>query len=407
HLWRAQVFCTRCATFNPDDAFRCIGCGARLDPRERTRRSRQQSAGREHWFLVIPLGLALIALLFVGWRTWDAQRQQSAAYDRAMEALVTGDLTEAIAQFGRAGDYRDAAEQRLVTQQQRAAYQAAMLDAQIALDREETKHAVALLRSVVNALPDNADAATLLGIAEDRYRTELEQSITLAITQRAWLAAERAMLELAAFTGEPPDADALAALRLAHAPLLFTRDGILSRIGPDRADESVVMDDVPVAMPLWSPDRSKIAFFSVVTGAKYAGALFVVDADGSDLVLIDDRAMLSLPAWSPDSASIAYTGLVDPDDTGSRTTLAVADVGSGGKQHVPLPEDVRSLTSPSWSGDGGQLAAVAHKPTGGSIALVDTSSLEVSQPPIDLPVGIRAVSWSSSAPVLLIWTSTE
>ena len=41
-----------------------------------------------------------------------------------------------------------------------------------------------------------------------------------------------------------------------------------------------MLDEVPVAAPLWSPDRTQIAFFSAIPGAERFAALFIVDADG-------------------------------------------------------------------------------------------------------------------------------
>jgi hypothetical protein len=357
--------------------------------------------------LLLPFALALGVMALVGWRTWEVRQAQSTAYEQAMAALDAGNLPVAIAQFGEAGGYRDAREQRITTQQLLAPYQAAYLDARSALDRGEHKRAVELLRSVVKAMPENADAAELLSHAEERFRTDLEREITVAITNRNWLEAERAMLALESFTGEPADESTLLDLRMTHAPLLFTRNGALYRIGPDGGDEELLLDEVPVAAPIWSPDRSQIAFFSAIPGSERFAALFIVDADGANLQLVDDSAIISLPAWSPDGTQLAYVSPASEDPADHATTLHFFALASGESRELPVPEGFRGVVSPSWSGDGNRLAAIGIAPRGeNEILIVETASLEAT-PLLDAtPANARSVTWSPGADVLLLWTTT-
>ncbi len=398
------MFCTRCATFNPLDTARCRGCGALLVWPLRRTANRQD---RRRWFLLLPFALAIGVMALVGWRTWEVQQAQSTAYDRALAALDTGNLPAAIMQFGAAGGYQDAAEQRITTQQLLAPYQAAYLDAQSALDRGENKRAVELLRLVVTAMPENLDAADLLANAETRFRSDLEREATVATTNRNWLEVERATLALAAFTGEPPDEPKLTDLRLAHAPLLYTRNGVLYRIGPDGGDEVLVLDEVPVTAPLWSPDRTQIAFFSAIPGAERFAALFVVDADGGNLRLIDDGAILSLPAWSPDGMQLVYVSPTSADPSERSTTLHFFDLTSGKTHLLPLPADNSGVISPSWSSDGTRLAAIGIGPHGANDLLtIDVTSLEATPLLASTPANARAISWSPGADTLLLWTTT-
>lgn len=400
------MFCTRCATFNPPDTARCGGCGERLAwPGGEGAQSR--SPGKRSWFLLLPFTLALGVMALVGVRTWEVRQSQSAAYDQAMAALTAGNLPAAIAQFGEAGGYRDAREQRITTQQLLAPYQAAYLDARSALDTGENKRAVELLRSVVAAMPDNADAAELLTTAEERFRTDLEREITVATTNRDWLEAERAMLNLAAFDGEQPDEPSLTKLRLEHAPLLFTRDGALFRVGPDGGDEALVLDEVPVIAPLWSPDRSQIAFFSALPGAEDFAALFIIDANGANLRLVDDGAIVSLPAWRPDGTQLAYVGQTPEGVTNGSSTLRLFTVSSGDTRDLRLPDEYTGAVSPSWSRDGSRLAAIGLRPRGEhELLTIDSDSLEATQLLDSTPANARAVSWSPSADALLLWTTT-
>ncbi len=398
------MFCTHCATFNPPDTARCGGCGTRLiwpPPRAASR------PDRRNWFLLLPFLLAIGVMAVVGWRIWDVRQSQSAAYESAMSALDSGNLPAAIVQFAEAGSYQDAPEQRITTQQLLAPYQAAYLDAQSALDRGENKRAVELLRSVVTAMPDNLDAASLLETAETRFQSDLEREATVATTNRRWLEVERATLTLAAFTGEPPDESALTDLRLTHAPLLYTRNGALYRIGPDGGDEALVLNEIPVTAPLWSPDRSQIAFFSAIPSAERFAALFVVDADGSNLRLIDDGAILSLPAWSPDGTQIVYVSPASADPSDQSTTLRFFDLTSETTRLLPLPAESSGVISPSWSSDGIRLAAIAIGSRGANtVLMIDAPSLEATPLLPSTPANARSVSWSPGADMLLLWTTT-
>ena len=346
-------------------------------------------------------------MLLVGWRTWTERQEQSSAYGQALAALSAGNLPEAIAQFGQAGGYRDAQEQRISTQQKLAPFQAALLDAQSALDHRDNQRAVELLRSVVTAMPDNQTASDLLAAAEQRFRADLARGISVATTNRDWLEVERKTLQLAFWDGSSPDESALEALRLAHAPILFTRNGALYQIGPDLADETLIFDQTPVASPLWSPDRSPD---HILLGGARSGALrralrhrckwrqSATDRRNGDSVAA--RLESGWPAarlcGSSERESVRYrygTSLLRLE------RCAGADAGAAVRiRAVAFSELVRG---------GDRLVVVATGQNGiSSILMVDAKSLE-ARPVLEstLP-DARAVSWSSSADTLLLWTTT-
>lgn len=369
--------------------------------------SRRRGSGDRSWPLLLPFALAIAVIVGVGWRTWSVRQEQSSAYGQALVALAAGNLPEAVDQFGQAGGYRDAQEQRITTQQLLAPYQAALLDAQSALDRGDNQRAVALLRSVVGAMPENDRAAILLATAEQRFRADLSRDITIATANRNWLDVERATLQLAFWDDAPPDAEQLTALRLEHAPLLFTRNGALFQIGPDLAGEQLLFDQVPVSLPLWSPDRSQIAFFSAIPGAERFASLFVIDADGQNLQLIDATALASLPAWSPDGRQLVYVAPATGDPSDSSSVLRFHSFGGGTARVLSPPAGFEQVFSPSWSGDGKQLAAIGAGANGISdVLIVDADSLEARSLVDTTPANVRSVSWSPGADVLLLWTST-
>lgn len=400
------MFCTHCARFNPPGTARCGGCGARLEwsgqPTGQHRRSGSRSA-----LLLLPLLLAFSVFALVGWRTLEERQAQSAAYDRALAALEAGNLPVAIDQFGEAGGFRDAQEQRVTTQQLLAPYQAAYLDAQAALAEGENQRAAELLRMVTSAMPNNADAAALLATAEDRFRSDLEREFTVATTNHDWLEAERAVLTLAALNETPPDIAVLTELRLAHAPVLFTRDGSLFQIGPDQGDERLIFDQMNASEPLWSPDRSRIAFFSALPNANRFAALFIIDADGGNLTLVDDGAIRSLPAWSPDGSQLAYVGTAQNEQVIGASVLRLFDVKAGQDRAVPRPDGLIAMVSPSWSSDGRRMAAIGIGRGGDNLVLmVDSSTLKTQTLLDETPANARAVAWSATSDTLLLWTTT-
>ena len=102
--------------------------------------------GRRSWFLLLPFALAIGVMAVVGWRTWEVRQSQSAAYDRAMQRSTAGNLPAAIVQFGEAGGYQDASEQRVTTQQLLAPIRLPISMRGLPWISGENKRAVELLR---------------------------------------------------------------------------------------------------------------------------------------------------------------------------------------------------------------------------------------------------------------------
>ncbi|CAA9561644.1 MAG: tolB protein precursor, periplasmic protein involved in the tonb-independent uptake of group A colicins [uncultured Thermomicrobiales bacterium] len=414
------MFCIACATLNPVAARRCARCGGGLGatPAVAARRAkRQHVVGRV--LLLVPV-LALLAGGGVGVARFRADRADLAAgYAAAEAALERGSLDEAIASFGAVGGYRDADDRRAETVAALAPYRLAYLDGMAALDAGRHDAAIAALLPVARDLPSYKNAPDLLAAARAGRAEALLAQAALAESRRDWLAAERALATLAAFD---PDDDALAArlaaLRQTHAPVLVTRDHALLAIGPDLADERVVVDEVPVRWPVWSPDRTRIAFISTDRADLDVNKiLYTVDADGGGLTRLADRIHGDVPpVWSPDGTRIAYTHVTTYDSTRGMAFFGIhaVDVATGQDHNLTGEADLPNAQFPVWSPTGDRIAFLAYdvytSPGEGTLqrdgevyvltlATGDLVNLTAGR----LPEASR-VAWSPVSDRLLVWT---
>jgi Tol biopolymer transport system component len=110
----------------------------------------------------------------------------------------------------------------------------------------------------------------------------------------------------------------------------------------------------------WSPDGSRIAFFSDGDGSDNYYDIHVAAADGSGPVRITETGNAHTPAWSPDGQSIAFSDsyiyTVRPDGTGLRALTGA---------------DLLYAEIPLWSPDGSKIVFQVSTQFGSDLYVVN------------------------------------
>ncbi len=360
------MFCTSCAASNDPTRAMCDACGARLGSVARRAKGRRSGSGpaRAHAILSVVLLAFLTAAAGVG--SFAALGQFAARDGPARErdrarALLAGDLRWATHGMTAPGDEPDAALSALMiaTDDARTARAAAVA----AMALGDWDAASEALGPVVRALPGNADARDLLVAAREQRVARWQTDERRAARDGDALGRERALASLA--VAHAGDAEAAARLRTAMnvAPLVLARDRALWLAAPDGTMLGLVANGPPVTRPIWSPDRSLVAFIAPSNASgRDPAALYVVAPDGTGLRRVYGFAHPNaVPSWSPDGASIALTSVADWDlrtETGL-LTVRVVDVETGRSTDISAQTGGHG-TSPAWSPDGRFVAFIGR-----------------------------------------------
>ncbi len=424
------MFCTECTAQNPATATHCFACNAAIaSPRERQKTDTAERMGGKtspfkRWVMIVPL---LIAVGIGSWFAWELASDRFAksdAYERGVLALETGDLVTASASFAQAGSFRDAPELRQQTLDELAPVRSAYLDGLAALDAGEYETALALLSGIQADLPNYEDIDQRVLDAESGLVSAIERELDLAVVRHEWLTADQLLGRLILL--DPENESLLARrdeLRSLHAPILYTRAGLLFQVGPDLSDERMLVRDIPVLAPQWSPSRDRIAFLSATDEGNSTGSLYVMQADGTNRELVSETAIIEpYFAWSPDGTQIAFVSPASAGDPMTRTYLRIVihDFTTGDQRTID-PTEGGSVTwdsmvdvlSPTWSPDGSQLAFVAIRrqtasgignlTRSGEVQVIDLATGDIRSLTEQWMPAVVSVSWSPAGNSLLAW----
>ena len=122
--------------------------------------------------------------------------------------------------------------------------------------------------------------------------------------------------------------------------------------------------------PSWSPDGSKIAFYSTFydtrAGTIGAQGIYVMNADGTNPIKtnqFDDTGSGQNFAWSPDISKIAFT-CNDPTAPGLYARAAIHEIcvmNADGTNLVRLTHNSVADSHPTWSPDGSKIAFASSR----------------------------------------------
>ena len=115
------------------------------------------------------------------------------------------------------------------------------------------------------------------------------------------------------------------------------------------------------AEPVWSPNRTRIAFTSTRDGGNVD--VYAMDADGGNVTrLTTTPAIDSTPAWSPDGSRIAFTS----ERAGGNRDVYVMSA-AGGANVTRLTTHAAADDSPAWSPNGTRITFSSERTGGGDI----------------------------------------
>ena len=143
-----------------------------------------------------------------------------------------------------------------------------------------------------------------------------------------------------------------------HESILLSVDEVLARLDPlDPTSTAVAVVDPAehIEYPSYSPDGSKVAYWSAATFNSPVD-LVVADADMTDRHILPAARTFRSPtpiAWSPDGTRLAIEGN-DPAGLGQ---VYIIGVDGTGRLAIPTGMDVRG---PAWSSDGAWIAVLGR-----------------------------------------------
>lgn len=148
---------------------------------------------------------------------------------------------------------------------------------------------------------------------------------------------------------------------------------------------------------VWSPDRTKIAFFS---GIYPKQQIYTINADGTNLKNLTNNPQNQVYSvnlfWSPDSSRIAYYQGKAGDLSGEKQDIYLLDINRGTAKD--LTQKPRNYDALSWSPDGKLIAFRAGDFKNQKLYTINADGSQLNQlaPRLE-PSGIFELAWSSDS----------
>lgn len=119
------------------------------------------------------------------------------------------------------------------------------------------------------------------------------------------------------------------------------------------------------SQPTWSPDRSKIAFSSIINTR---WQLNLMNADGTNQTLLTDpnvAGQYTFASWSPDGSKIAFASTKDSNNE-------IYVMNPDGTNQVRLTNNSAVDTHPAWSPDGSKISFTSYRDNNSQIYMMNS-----------------------------------